>query len=173
MAHPRCPVWPGWTPQRTLVWALDPAAWPPPVRAVTLDGIAFAPKRELHVTLVGKALGAQLHVAIAAGRLDEVAVYDAFAARDWRFVRHATYLRLEKVADDGGRRGAIIELLDLPAMEGFHRRLGRLLGCTLPVPPPHVTLYTAGDPEGIGVPDAAALRRLTVRAVAAAELDAP
>ena len=166
------PSWPGWSPLHALVLPLDPALWPPPARAVTIDGIAFAPKRELHVTIVGKVLGAQLQAAMAAQRLDEAAVRDAFAARDWHFARHADLLRLEKVADDGGRCGSLIELLDMPAMEGFHRRLGRLLGCALPVPPPHVTLYTAGDAEGIGVPDVGALRLLAVRAVAPSELDA-
>ncbi len=55
-------------------------------------------------------------------------------------------------------------------MAPLHRELGRLLGRELPVPPPHVTLYTRGAAHGIGVASETALRTLTVREVAVAEL---
>ena len=49
-------------------------------------------------------------------------------------------------------------------MARFHARLGGLLGESLPVPPPHVTLYVRGDAEGIGVPDDATLAACRVGA---------
>ncbi|WP_159016867.1 hypothetical protein [Cognatiluteimonas profundi] len=161
------------SPQHTLVLPIPPRAWPPPPQAVTLDGLVFVPKRELHITLIGSVLGRELRAAVA-GPLD-AAIAAALAAQDWRFARSGRLLRLQKSIDDDGSTqtvGSIIELVDLPAMAPFHAALSRLLGRPLPVPPAHVTLYTQGSAKGISVPGAADLQRLTVRAVAAAELQA-
>ena len=155
---------PAWTDADTLLLPVPAASWPPPSAPLRLDGIAFLPKRELHVTLVGRALGAALR---DAGLRATAA--SACAGLDWRFVRLTQWLRLEKRAG-GRRRHSIIELVDLPAMATLHARLGAMLGRVLPVPPPHVTLYVAGDEQGIGVPDAATLARCTVRRVDPGEL---
>ena len=151
-------AWPGWGAAGTLVIAIDPRAWPPPSRPVERDGRAFAPKHELHVTVVGKVLGASLLAAIAAGDLDEAALRRGFAAQRWRLRRSGWRVHLRKDA----AVDAIIEPVALPAMARFHAWLGRALGRSLPVPPPHVTLYVRGEAEGIGVPDAATLARLRV-----------
>lgn len=159
---PRCG--PAWTNAGTLLLPIAPAAWRPPSTPLRLDGIAFAPKRELHATLVGRALGAALR---EAGLRDRAS--SAAADLDWRFLRLHRWLRLEH-RTAGRRRHSIIELIALPALADLHARLGAALGHVLPVPPAHVTLYTAGDDRGIGVPDAAALARRTVRPVDADEL---
>ena len=155
---------PAWTDAGTLLLPVPATTWPPPSMPLRLDGIAFVPKRELHVTLVGRALGADLR---ASGLCEAVA--SAGAALDWRFSRNGRWLRLQKRAE-GRRRDSIIELVELPAMAALYARLATLLGRQPPVPPPHVTLYTGGDDQGIGVPDAATLARCTVRRVDAGEL---
>lgn len=165
---------PAWTPAGTLLLPIAADTWPPPACRVVLDGIDFAPKRELHVTLVGRALGQALRTAIAEGRFAPAVVRAAVEALDWRFERTGQLWRLEDTARRGTKppRGSIIETVEMPAMAAFHARLGGMLGRRLPVPPAHVTLYTSGDDAGIGVPDDAALRRLAVRAVSARELPA-
>jgi hypothetical protein len=162
------------SPQHTLVLPIPPRTWPPPARAVTLDGLVFLPKRELHITLIGSELGARLRASVAAPSLD-AAIAAAVAGQDWRFTRSGRLLRLQKsIEDDGTTRtvGSIIELIDLPAMAPFHAALSRLIGQALPVPPAHVTLYTQGSAKGIGVPSDADLQALRVREVDAAELQA-
>lgn len=159
--------------KNTLVLPIDPARWAPPRAPVTVDGIVLAPKPELHVTLIGSALGRELRAAFGAGWLD-AAVGAAFQASDWRFTRtgRCWLLRRRYGAADmpragGGNSGSrvahsIIERIDLPAMAPFHHALGRLLGRQLPVPPPHVTLYVADRPRGIGVASRAMLRAVEV-----------
>src|SRR3546814_4335253 len=74
-------------------------------------------------------------------------------AHDWDLERRDDWLLLRKPLSGNGRAAiahALIELVELPAMAPFQRALGRLLGRQLPLPPPHVTLYTAGRPQGIG-----------------------
>ena len=162
------------SPQHTLVLPIARRAWPPPARAVMLDGLLFVPKRELHITLIGSALGHDLRASVAGPSLD-AAIAAALAAHDWRFARSGRLLRLQtSIEDNGSTRtvGSIIELVDLPAMAPFHAALSRLLGRPLPVPPPHVTLYTQGSARGIAVPSAMDLQALRVREVTATELQA-
>jgi hypothetical protein len=154
-----------------FVLPVPPGRWPPPADGVRLDGLAFDPKPELHVTLVGSALGREL---LATFGGSTIALVDAARdAIDWRFERGGRRLLLRKTLIEHGHTTvahSIIELVDLPAMACFHRRLGRLLGRQLPVPPPHVTLHTAGRVQGIGVSSPARLRAFTVRMVAAKEV---
>lgn len=144
-------AWPGWTPENTLILPLDEAA---PGTAVELDGDRFDPKSELHVTLVGTALGRELRATLG-DRLD-AATRPAFEALDWSLARTGEAALLRRPRGEA----SIIEFVELPAMAFFHRWLGELLGRQLPVPPPHVTLYTQGRDRGIGVPTPRALRTL-------------
>lgn len=167
------PKWPGWSPQKTLLLPIDVAAWPAPTVPVLLDGHHFVPKHELHVTLVGRALGQQLLASPGERRYRTLVLRTAYESLDWSYTRSGVLVRLEKHGAEGGpddRMGAIIELIDLPALDDFYRQLGLLLGREISVPPPHVTLYTAGKAKGIGIPNANALREFTVRTVKVDEL---
>lgn len=158
---------PGWTPHRTLVLPISPEQWEPPHEPVTVDGIEFQPKRDLHVTLIGRGLGQVLHADPARRQ----AVREAFLRLDWSFTRTGELLRLEKreLEGSGGGRsiGSIIERIEMPAMALFYDALAELVGRGLAIPPAHVTLYTAGRSQGIGVPDVATLNRLTVHHIPA------
>lgn len=164
-----------WRPrfEHTLVLPVPPHCWAPPSAPITVAGVRLAPKDELHVTLVGSRLGAELRRTLGAQRgAREV---ESIARRlDWSLTRTGGYLLLRRpFHDDQGRRQlahSVIECLELPAMAAFHHALGGLLGRELPEPPAHVTLYVAGTKQGIGIPDRRRLRACTVRPVAAGEL---
>ncbi|MBW3550757.1 MAG: hypothetical protein KY442_08010 [Proteobacteria bacterium] len=166
--------WPGWSSQKTLVLPLSPDRWSPPTDAVEIDGLHFAPKRELHVTLVGRRIGQALHAGLGERRVRSKAVREAFCALDWRFTRTHELHRLQKREQMGhgaGRCiGSIVELIEMPALAVFYRTIGELLGREVPVPPAHVTLYTAGRAKGVGVPDTATLRRLSQRELSTVEV---
>ena len=152
-----------------MLLAIPPQAWTAPSRDVRVEGIEFAPKGELHVTIVGRALGAKAREAMAADAVLAAAIDATIATLDWSWTRNRAWWLLRK-REGATEKASIVGTVALPAMQRFHARLGQLLGRTLPVPPPHVTLYVAGDREGIGVPDEAAWRRYVVRAVADDEL---
>ena len=156
-------------PPHTLLLPIDPSLWPPPVEGVRVDGVQFMPKTELHLTLIGSRLGRELHTTLAPAFLRD-RVERALLEQDWHFVRSGRFLQLATAAESAhpasaepGMRRAIIELVELPAMRPFHQALGRLLGRQLSLPPPHVTLYTAGDRRGIGVTSPRRLRAWQVR----------
>lgn len=149
--------WPGWTDEDTLILPLDDA---PPASAVAIGGRRFEPKGELHLTLVGTTLGRELR-AVFGDRLD-AATRPAFKTLDWSPERTGVGALVERRsrAADGDTVASIVEMVELPALGYFHRWLGGLLGRELPLPPPHVTLYTHGGPRGIGIPSARALKGL-------------
>ena len=156
----------------SLILPVARADWPPPTVPVTLDGITLQPKPELHVTLVGTSLGEELLRSVARPLLHDT-VSRTLATHGIHPMRTRTWNLLRKPFDEDGRRGvahSLIEHVHLPAMAPLHAALGRLLGRQLPVPPPHVTLYTAGDHRGIGVSSPGRLRALSVRRVDPSEL---
>ena len=150
-------MWPGWSNENTLVLPLDDA---PPGAPLDVDGRRFEPKDELHVTLVGPKLGAELQRVLGA-RLD-AATRPAFDALDWSVERSGERLLVEKpgTTDDGARGtvASVIELVEILALDFYYRWLGDLLGRQLAVPPAHVTLYTHGKARGIGISAARHLR---------------
>ncbi|MGY0557591.1 MULTISPECIES: hypothetical protein [unclassified Lysobacter] len=157
----------------TLILPIPPERWPPPRADVAIDGLVLEPKPELHVTLIGNTLGCELREVFAEACLTG-ALDDAFSSQRWDFSRTGRHLLLRKPLNEEGQPGiahSIIELVELPAMAPFHHALGRLLGRQLPVPPPHVTLHTAGRDSGIGVANCRRLRALTLRPVSATELE--
>lgn len=162
-------AWPGWTANGSLILPLDDAL---PMQPVHVDGRTFAPKPELHVTLVGTALGAEL--ADVLGDRLEAATRPAFEALDWRLRRTGRGALIEKTGrTDAGHRGpvaSIVEFVELPALPHWYRWLGRLLGRELPLPPPHVTLYTHACAKGIGIPTRRALRAMRRRSLDPATL---
>jgi len=173
MPMERTSQWPGWSQQKTLLLPVNASAWASPAGPVLLDGHHFVPKPELHVTLIGRALGQQLLASPGERRYRTLVARTAFESLDWSLTRTGTLLRLEKHGAEGGpddRMGAIIELIELPAMVEFYLQIGMLLGRELSVPPPHVTLYTAGKAKGIGITNANALREFTVRPIQINEL---
>lgn len=94
---------PGWTPDRTLVLPLTAEQWPPPGEPALVDDVWFVPKRELHVTLIGRGLGQSLYP----DPVRRQAVREAVTRLDWGFTRTGEQLQLKKreLAGSGhGRR---------------------------------------------------------------------
>src|SRR3546814_13144072 len=118
----------------TLVLPIAPERWRPPAAAIELDGLRLEPKPELHITLVGRVLGAELHAEF--GDRAEEFIDAARRAHDWRFERSGHCLLLRKPFTADGRVAIppfLAELADLPAMAQSPPTLGR------PLPPPPTT----------------------------------
>jgi hypothetical protein len=93
-----------------VVLPIDASRWAPPVTPIRHGGRDFLPKRELHVTVIGKALGADVQAALADARLDAGALRAAFARGPWRARRSGWRLHLRKAKDTGAAE-SIVELL--------------------------------------------------------------
>ncbi|MDX6768187.1 MAG: hypothetical protein SF051_01535 [Elusimicrobiota bacterium] len=105
---------------------------------LTLGGETFARKAELHATIVG---GRERHPVAALREAARGAQLSVRPRGEYRLVRKEA-------------RRSLIELADINGLDEFYARLEAALGAgrgSIPRPPGHVTLYTAGDPAGRGI----------------------
>lgn len=162
--------WPGFRDDGALILPLDSARFLPagsPLR-LRLDGQVLERKHELHATLLGRDAGGSLR-----GRLGEERMRAMFEALDWQLQDTARYALIHKVKPQWeGPLDAwsVIAHLHAPAFARFRHALAEASGLPIDSGIPHATLYVAGDPYGIGLPDVATYRDCHVREVAASEL---
>ena len=138
--------------------ANDFSAMPPHLQ---LGALKFTSKPEFHATLLNRKVGARVLMALG----DEGA-RQVFEEGDWTWRRTGEgFLIQEEDANAGTTRASLIERLDLPELARFRGKLSRQTGIPMPEVVPHVTLFTAGDERGIGIPDLKTFRDLLVASV--------
>ena len=164
--------WPGFRDDGGVILPLDAAGLLPvdAPRRLRLDGQLLVLKQEFHLTLLGRDQGRAARTALGEARLASL-----FQALDWTIRETGRYALLHKTKQewDGPLDcWSLVQHLQVPAMAWFRDAVARESGMPLDCGLPHVTLYVAGDPYGIGVPGVDAYRAVFVREVAATELAA-
>ena len=157
--NPWRPDWPGFSTRASLTLPLPADCFDDLAGCLEFDGLVLERKREFHVTLCNRALGARLQ---QLGGEAALRLAQAFAAQDWRWRPSGERWLLREVQADGTAH-SVVELLDMPAFARFRAVAGALLGEALPDAPAHVTLYVAGNPIGIGIDSVAEFERLRLR----------
>ena len=162
--------WPGFRDDGALILPLEPTVPDAPhaPSRVRLDGHALERKHELHMTLLGREQGRA-----AVAKLGEDGVRDIFDTFQWQPRGTGCYALLHKAKaqwDGTLHAWSVIEHLHEPAFAAFRDGLAQAAALALDSGIPHVTLYVAGDPYGIGLPDVPAYRACFVRDVAGVEL---
>jgi hypothetical protein len=162
-AHPPVP-WPGLSPAGTLLVPLHPDWLAAPFGNVfEMDGLGLVRKSEFHVTVLNRAMAAT-----ALPAFGEARIRDLYGALSWAPRRTGRYALLHESKDAQPHPiecWSLIEHLDLPAMLHFRTELASALGPVFADPVPHVTHFVLGDPNGIGLPDGAALEARLVREI--------
>lgn len=161
--------WPGFTEGGGLILPLDPAAHfaPEMPQRLRLDDHVLERKHELHLTLLDRERGTALRRRLGEGRIRAL-----FESLEWAPHGTGRYALLHKVKEGAGgplQAWSVIEHLQEPALSAFRQGLAQAGGLDLACGVPHVTLYVAGDPSGIGVPGIGTYRACFVREVTAAE----
>jgi hypothetical protein len=134
-----------------LIIPLPRDAFPDVRQPVTVAGLRLEPKNEFHVTLANAELRSTLRRALG-GRGDaETRIAGWFDATDWSWRDTGERWLLRRADPDTPPAHSIVTLVDMPGVAAFRHRLARASGIELPEIPAHVTLYTAGDPGGIGL----------------------
>jgi hypothetical protein len=131
-------------------------------RAVTLAGKTFMPKREVHITITGSALGVAIMAAMRGQPELEDKIRQMISETPWTYnLQNAWYhVVREEEESEKGYAESIIRLVEVPLLPSFYRRLEALACLAIPSRPTHVTLYTYGDEHGIGIATWDAFARL-------------
>ena len=146
--------------------------------SLAFRGKVFDPKDELHITILGKAPGRLVREAIERDPPVEGRIRQAIENANWAFrFQDKMYhvCKEKKVRHAQGdlntlHAESIIVMVEVVGLQGFYDRLGRITGVDLEPPPAHVTLYTYGDPLGIGLYSREDLQEFVTQEIAPSEL---
>ncbi|MGY0632756.1 DUF3293 domain-containing protein [Luteimonas sp. A478] len=119
------------------------------------QGPTLKRKDECHVTVLNRACGNA-----ARDALGYAGVRRLFKDQEWILHRTGDARLLCKPGTHDAF--SLIEDAHLPSLNAFREAVSLAMSADLPAVPPHVTLYTAGKPEGIGLPDQQTLARLEI-----------
>jgi hypothetical protein len=122
-------------------------------RRVEFEGKTFQPKDEVHITIVGSSLGAELAERLEqkAGLAEEVRAAIEETPWSYRLLDEWHHVVREEGVDDKPYAESIIRMAEVPAIEDFYDRLRSLTGLQIEPRPTHVTLYIYEDDHGIGI----------------------
>jgi hypothetical protein len=139
---------------------------------VRYQGRLFQPKSELHITIISQD-GEKVTRHLEDDPKTLGPLQELIQGNDWRFRKLPAYYHVVEAPDVE----TIIQMVEIPGLEGFLRALSGMLGQELVRPPTHVTLYTRGTEKGIGLPTQEAFQELVKAEVQPQELqgsaDAP
>ncbi len=117
-----------------------------------LESQDYTPKDELHMTVIGFKQGNQLKKVLKYNPELTAQVAALAEKTEWDILPTGEkYLLTKQYEGEVIPRQSIIEMVSCPGGEGFIRQLNTLTGLQLEEQPPHVTLATRGNPQGIGV----------------------
>ena len=149
-------TWPAFRPDGGLLLPLPVGKFltglPP---SLAWQGPTLERKDECHVTVLNRACGSA-----ARDALGDAGVRRLFKDQEWILHRTGDARVLRKPGTPDAF--SLIEDVDLPSLNAFRQAVSLAMSADLPAVPPHVTLYTARKPEGIGVPDQQTLARLEI-----------
>jgi hypothetical protein len=119
------------------------------------QGQTFQPKSELHITIISRDASEIVKNHLAQQPEASGALQGLIDATRWLYCRLGDYYH---VREDEAE--TIIEMVEVPELQGFFSELSRMVGQGLVLPPTHVTLYTYNRDEGIGLPTGELLEQL-------------
>ena len=157
-------VWPGFNEMGTVIIPLNLDSFCVAKHEVTVLDEIFKPKQEIHVTLIGKQLGALILEKMIVDHTIEEKLKTMFDGIDWSYRPIEQGHLLERTTGKVAQK-SIILLLEMPGVDEFYDQL-RYQGLIEPgvlTPPPHVTLYTRNCLRGIGIKNNDDLNRLSVK----------
>lgn len=124
----------------------------------------FKPKDEFHLTVIGFKQGKLLKAAIKANPELAASVEKLATEIEWGIQPTGERYKLSKLYEgEDAPRESIIEMLQCPGAENFFASINELTGLELQEQPPHVTLLTKGNPQGIGITTAEEIKELGER----------
>jgi hypothetical protein len=117
----------------------------------------FKPKDEFHITVMGRRLGQRLKELSTVNHSLQQSLEELIANTNWHYeigneCYHVTKDKQEDTEAEVVHAESIIINATVPAIQSFFSQLSHLAGENIESPFfPHITLYTLGDDQGIGI----------------------
>jgi hypothetical protein len=139
-----------------LLVQLDPAEYGYIDQEVRYQGKNFAPKDELHITILSQDAAEIVAEHMQQGAEDSAAIHELIDSVRWSYRKQETYHHIKDGAEE-----TIIQMVEMPELRSFFQELSRIVGKGLVLPPVHVTLYMLNSEKGIGLSSHEVLQRLS------------
>jgi hypothetical protein len=136
-------------------------------RVVILDGRSLSPKDELHITILSRDAADQVTEYLQQNPKDAPGVKKLIDQTYWSFYKENRFYHVREDEETE----TIIQMVEVPELEPFFKKLGEMTGRSLDLPPVHVTLYMRGTEKGIGLPTQAVFDELVQEKVDLDELE--
>ena len=128
-------------------------------KQVVVRNQEFSPKKELHITIIGSELGKQIKEKISSNSALEDLILECISETDWSYelsndlylLAKEKELTTNKTEKKTIHTESIIQMVNVPALESFYKKMAAITEIEIRPRPAHITLYTLGDPQGIGV----------------------
>ena len=132
----------------------------------------------MHITVYGRAIGRKVKEAISKNPALEGLLEQAIAATDWSYTVEERFYHVaedKRVINPGGaveivHQESVVQMVQVAGIGSFFERLGRIVSAELEVLPTHITLYTHGNPHGIGLANQAEFEALVTGEISRADL---
>jgi len=113
------------------------------------DKTEFKQKIEVHLTLISQKALDQTGAVGFIEEIDDV-IGDI---TEWEMTPKNKFYLMAKKGSDGSIKESIIQMVHFPAMEEFYEMLRKekIIAENSPTPPPHITLFTKFDDNGISI----------------------
>jgi hypothetical protein len=164
--------WPGINAKGNVLIDLESESFCLAEAPILVQGEHFTPKDELHVTLMGSEHGLIIQDKIQHDQTIDKLLEKTFEEIDWSYKQTGPVHILSRL-EEGVVEKSIIMLIEMPGVTTFYDGLKAigLINLEVPVPPPHVTMYTQNCPLGIGVPSDEALHILSSKTLSVNSLN--
>lgn len=111
-------------------------------------------KEEFHTTLIGYSTGQKI-ISIGRDNIDSI-IENIYQEFKWQFSPKNEFYYIEKDYPENEKRRSIIQVIDLPELPVFYKKMNETLGTNFEIPFPHTTLFTNSTNEenrykGIGI----------------------
>lgn len=118
-----------------------------------VENAEFDPKDETHITIIGFKVG---RIIKGLSEAKKEAINNLIAATNFSYTRTGELFTITKEYPENKyqkahTRQAVVETINLPALNNFYKKLSEIVGQELEVPFPHITIGTRGNAMGIGV----------------------
>lgn len=135
-------------------------------RAVLIRERRLETKDELHITILSREAAEQTANYISRDPQGNPRVQELINQAQWGFRMLDRFYHVREEQAE-----TVIQIVEMPGLQDFFRKLSELIGQRISIPPVHVTLYMAGTEKGIGLPDQQVFEDLVQGQVDLAELE--
>ncbi len=136
-------------------------------KRVTFEERAFELKDEFHITILSREAAEAVRKHLEENPEQEEQVRGLIEESNWEFRKLERFYHVQEEPE----AETIIQMVEVPGLASFFRRLSELVGKELEMPPMHVTLYMRNTEKGIGLPTQAEFEKLAQKQVGLSDLE--